>query len=241
MMRTVRESGTWRARIRLAVFFGTAALALGVIATAAWAVFQPIAATDNAYTGGSGGLTPTYTMDQGDRPTFTDGGANQHNVTARQNGPDGRALFSARTLNSGQQATVDGTQYLTAGSYTFFCTIHPTEMQATLVVTSNGIPQTRPSAALTLRTKTISKALKKGLQVAINASVDVSGADLVAKLGKATIGKANDVSLAQGQQAKVVKLSKAGKSKLGARSKATVKVTADIPFGPPASAKAKLK
>ena len=37
-----------------------------------------------------------------------------------------------------------------------------------------------------------------------------------------------------------MKLSKAGKSKLREKSKATVKVTADIPFGLPASAKAKL-
>jgi hypothetical protein len=241
MMKTVRERGTWRARIRLSLFLGTAVLALGMIAASAWAVFQPIGATDNAYTGGTGDpLNPTYTMDQGDRPAFTDAGVAQHNVTARQNGLDKRALFSTPTLNGGQQANLNGTQYLSAGTYTFFCTIHPTEMQGTLVVSSNGTPQARPSATLTLRTKTISKALKKGIQATVNASTQISGATVTAKLGKATIAKTT-ASLASGAQTVKLKLTKAGKSKLRGKSTAKVTVTADIPFGAPATAKAKLK
>jgi hypothetical protein len=113
-------------------------------------------------------------------------------------------------------------------------------MQATLVVTGNGTPQPRPSASLTLRTKTISKALKKGLLVSINASTQINGAALTANLGKATIGKTT-TSLASGDQTKKLKLSKAGKSKLRGKSTAKVSVTADIPFGSPATAKAKLK
>jgi hypothetical protein len=37
-----------------------------------------------------------------------------------------------------------------------------------------------------------------------------------------------------------VKLTKAGKSKLSKKSKASISVTADIPFGSPATGKAKL-
>ena len=216
-------------------------LSLGLIAATAWAVFQPIGATDNAYTGGTGDpANPTFTMDQGDRPSFADGGASQHNVTARQNGPDGKALFSTPTLNGGQSATLDGTQYLGAGTYTFFCTIHPTEMQATLVVTGNGAPQARPSATLAGKKTSVAKAIKKGITVAVTASTSVNGATLTAKLGKSTIGKLG-TSLASGSQTKTVKLNKAGKSKLRGKTKATVKVTAEIPFGAPASAKVKLK
>ena len=54
-------------------------------------------------------------------------------------------------------------------------------------------------------------------------------------------GKASDLSLAAGQQFEVLKLTKTGKSKLRKRSKATITVAADIPFGSPASTKAKLK
>jgi plastocyanin len=180
-----------------------------------------------------------YTIDQGEVAQLQVTGSS-HNATANQNGPDGRGLFRSATISSGT-TPVNGTQYLTTGGYTFICTIHPSTMQATLQVTGNGAPQARPSAALTLRTKTISKAVKKGLLVSVNASTKIDGVGLVAMLGKATIGQVRGLSLAAGQQVDLVKLSKAGKSKLRGKSKATVTVTADIPFGSPASAKGKLK
>jgi plastocyanin len=181
----------------------------------------------------------TYSTDQGEVVPFQNLGGS-HNVTARQNGPDGKALFRSETTTSGT-TPVNGTQYLTASDYAFFCSVHPTTMQGTLRVTGAGTPQARPSATLTLRTKKISKALKRGLLVGINSSAKVDGASLVAKLGKTTIGKAAGLSWFAGQQAQVVKLTKSGKSKLRAKGKATVKVTADIPFGSPATAKGKLK
>ena len=227
------KRGTGRARIRLSIFIGTAALALGVIAAGAWAITPDLVASDDFYS------APSYTIDQGEIPTLSNGGVNQHNVTAQQNGPDKRQLFASPTLNGGQQGAVNGTQYLAAGTYTFFCTIHPTTMQATLVVTSNGTPQARPSASLKLKTKTISKALK-GLQVGINSSAKVDGAALTAKLGGATLGKTT-ASLFAGNQTVKLKLSKSGKSKLRKKNSAKVTVTADIPFGSPATAKAKLK
>ena len=92
-----------------------------------------------------------------------------------------------------------------------------------------------------MRSKKLSKVSKKGLLVAINASTKVDGVSLVAKLGKATIGKASGLSLASGQQVEVLKLSKAGKSKLRGKGKASVSVTATIPFGSPASGRAKLE
>jgi plastocyanin len=179
-----------------------------------------------------------YNTEQGSVVPFQNNGGS-HNVTARQTGPDGKALFRSPTI-SGGTASVDGTQYLAAGDYAFFCTVHPTTMNGTLRVTGAGTPQARPSAALTLRTKTISKAIKKGLLVSINASTAINGATLTAKLGKATIGKTT-ASLASGAQTKMLKLSKAGKSKLRKKSTAKVTVTADLPFGSPVTAKAKLK
>jgi plastocyanin len=179
-----------------------------------------------------------YNTDQGVVVQFQDSG-DSHNVTARQAGPDGKALFRTPTI-SGGTAGVDGTQYLSAGDYAFFCTVHPTTMSGTLHVTGIGTAQTRPSAQVSVRSKKLAKARKKGILVAITSSAKVDGASLVAKLGKTTIGKLDGISLAAGQSFATVKLTKAGKSKLSKKSKASVSVTADIPFGSPATAKSKL-
>jgi len=180
----------------------------------------------------------TYTIDQGEVAQLQVTGSS-HNVTANQNGPDGKALFRTPTI-SGGTAGVQGTQFLSSGNYSFFCSVHPSTMQATLQVTSNGTPQARPSAQVSVRSKKLAKASKKGILVAITATAKVDGASLVAKLGKTTIGKLDGVSLAAGQSFATVKLTKAGKSKLSKKSKASVSVTADIPFGSPATGKAKL-
>src|SRR5262245_38241075 len=230
MMRTVRERGTLGRRLWLAV----AIAAFGAMAYAAYALAaDSITATDDAYN------APTYTINQGEQPSFANGGANQHNVTARDNGPDKRVLFSTPTLNGGASSAVDGTQYLTAGTYTFFCTIHPTTMQATLVVTSNGTPQPRPSSSIKVTRRSVSQTIKKGLKVKMTPTTAIAGVTLTAKLGKTTIGR-KTTTLNAGFNAPVVTLSKAGKSKLRGKSTAKVTVTADIPFGSPVTSKVKL-
>jgi plastocyanin len=178
-----------------------------------------------------------YTIDRGEVAQLQVTGSS-HNATANQNGPDNKALFRSPTISGGTTG-VNGTQFLGTGDYTFFCTIHPSTMQATLHVTGNGTPQARPHADLSLKSKKLSKAVKKGLLVQVTTNTKIDNVSLTAKLGKATIGKAT-VSLASGTQVDLVKLSKAGKSKLRGRSTAKVTVKADIPFGSPASAKGKL-
>ena len=208
----------------LALFGGGVALASDTI----------VALPTNMYDRNNG----TYDTNQGEVVPFTATGT--HNVTATQTGPDGKPLFRSLTI-SGGSTPVSGTQYLTAGSYTFFCTIHPETMQATLHVSGNGTPVPRPQGSVKLNTKTISKALKRGLQVAINMSAKTDGVNLTAKLGKTVVARANALALAAGQQFAMMKLNKAGRNKLRGKSKATLKLNADIPFGPPATAKAKLK
>jgi plastocyanin len=216
-----------------------AVVALGGMAYAGFAlaasdtiVAGPAESYDRQATG-----TP-YNTDQGSLVPFQNLGGS-HNVTARQNGPDGKALFRSDTT-SGGTVPVNGTQYLSSGDYPFFCTIHPTTMNGTLRVTGAGAPLPRPQATLSVKGKSLAKVIKKGIALAIMANTQIDGAALTAKLGKTTIGKAT-VSLVAGAQQKVVKLNKAGKSKLRAKGKATVKVTAEIPFGAPATAKTKLK
>src|SRR4051794_22625952 len=230
MMKRMRESGTRRAKFAVA---GALVVAIGLLAAGlAFGAAPIIGQGDDTYS------APSYSIDQGEVGQFQVTGST-HNVTARQSGPDGSALFRSPTITGGSTG-VQGTQFLSAGDYSFFCTVHPTTMQATLHVTSNGTPQARPAAQLSVRSKKIAKVSKKGLMVAITATAKVDGASLVAKLGKATIGKVDGLSLAAGQQFQTLKLTKAGKNKLKGKKKASVTVTATIPFGAPAAVKSKL-
>ena len=233
MMKRMRERGTSSLRRRL-TFIGGLIVAIGLFAGGiAFAASQTIVGQgDDTFS------AATYTADQGEVVPLQVTG-DSHNATARQNGPDGQALFRSPTISGGTTG-VQGTQYLSAGDYTFFCTIHPTTMQATLHVTSNGTLQARPSATVSVRSKKLAKVSKKGVLVALTTTAKVDGASLVVKLGKTTIGKLDGLSLSAGQQVATVKLTKAGKNKLKNKSKASITVTATIPFGSPASGKSKL-
>jgi plastocyanin len=218
-------------RIWLVVALVVAALMLASgLAFAASATI--VGQADNTYSAG------LYTTDQGEVSQLQVTGS-MHSVTAVQQGPDGKPLFRSQTI-SGGTTPVSGTQYLPAGTYQFFCSVHPTTMSGTLQVSSNGTPQPRPQATLKLTARKLSKVLKNGLSVSINSSAKVTGVNLVAKLGKTTIGSSNNLAWFAGQQFDTVRLTKAGKSKLRSKSKATVTLTAAIPFAAPATTKAKL-
>ena len=202
----------------------------------ALAATQTIVAQDNSFP------ASPFNTDQGAVVPFQNSGFQQHNVTATATGPDGKPLFRSPTTNGGASNSVQGTQYLSPGDYSFFCTIHGPVMSGVLHVTSAGAAQARPNATLTLVSKKISKVVKKGkLLVGVNMTAPVDGASLVASLGKATLGRANSLSLNAGQQTVAIGLGKAAKNKLAKKSKASVTLKGDIPFGSPASGTGKLK
>jgi plastocyanin len=212
-----------------------AAIGALVAAGAAFAASQTIVgqATDTF-------SLPTYTTDQGEVDTLQVTGSS-HNATASGNGPDGKALFSSNTI-SGGTTPVNGTQYLTAGSYPFICTVHPTTMKATLVVTGNGTPVARPNVTLRVASTKVAKVAKGKLLIEVTATTKSDNVSVEAKLGNTSLGKATGLNLAAGaKQTVVLRLNKAAKNKLRSRKKATISATAEVPFGAPASAKGKLK
>src|SRR3954468_11462837 len=101
---------------------------------------QVDAAPPNRYTASE------YTMDQGEKLVFHNGDTVAHDVSATTQGKDDKPLFRSDTTDAGKSSTVDGSQYLTEGHYDFICSIHP-NMKASLHVTGNGKPATRPGAA----------------------------------------------------------------------------------------------
>jgi len=103
---------------------------------------QDIVANTGAAT--TGFTTPNVTMAQGEKLTFQNNDATvMHNVTSTDNGSDGKPLFHSATIGPGS-SFVDGSQYLTSGSYHFYCTLHPQTMTGTLTVSTAGTPVPRP-------------------------------------------------------------------------------------------------
>jgi hypothetical protein len=162
-------------------------------------------------------------------------------VTATVNGPDGGKLFASPTLAAGNQAPVNGVQYLDPGSYAFFCTVHP-DMTGTLVVTPTGTPVARPQIALKVLSKKIEKVVSSAtLKVKVSAATESDDVVLVAKKGARKVASKRNVDLAAGSSQTVkLHLTGAGKHALKGHRSATVKVTGTVPFGSPASAKRKL-
>lgn len=120
---------------------GALCVALGIAVSApavAWADKEVVAAPTYRFS------TPSVTMDQGERLTFRNTDLAGHDVTAKQNGPDNKPLFTTPIIGTGETAFVEGSQYLTAGTYPFLCSIHP-QMTGALTVTSAGTPVARPA------------------------------------------------------------------------------------------------
>ena len=217
-------------RWRRAVLAGAACAALlGLGAAVAWAAPATIVGESaNTFDAAS------YAHDGGTISQLSVTGGS-HNVTANGNGPDGKALFRSNTI-SGGTTPVNGTQYLSAGSYPFICTIHPTTMQATLNVTGTGLP--RPTVDVTVSSRKLSKVLKKG-KLAVKATTTGNPeVALTAALGKRTIATG---TVPPGGTTAALKLTKSGRQALAGKDKATVKVTGSIDFGAPDTVKSKLK
>ncbi len=107
------------------------------LAPAALADKRIEAASPNTYT------TTNVTMDQGERLTFLNRDFARHDVVSLKAGSDSKPLFRTPLIGQNEEVFVDGSQYLTTGSYQFICSVH-SNMQGTLNVTANGTPAQRP-------------------------------------------------------------------------------------------------
>jgi plastocyanin len=182
----------------------------------------------------------TFTIDPGQVAVFQDQDGVPHNVIASGIGPDGAVLFRSDTIDSGQ-APVNGTQYLEAGTYPFVCTVHP-DMAANLVVAGSGSPIARPAVVLTVVSKKLDRVLASGkLNVKVSASAVSSDVELTARKGAKKLGSKGNIDLTAGASRTVkLPLTHSGKNALKDLGSAKVKVSGEVPFGSPATAKRKL-
>ena len=188
-----------------------------------------------------------YSVMEGQQLDFSNIGDSTHNATANDDGPDGKPLFRTGNVAGGGSGTTNGSRFLSIGEYDFVCTIHPSEMQATLNVIDNpsGGPLARPEIALKVKSKKLEKVVKSGkLKVKVSApgSTDADGVSLSAKKGRKGITKKANLNVNAGDSKTAkLKLKKSAVEKLAELEKAKVKVTAEVDFGSPAKASKKLK
>jgi plastocyanin len=184
--------------------------------------------------------TPDVTIDQGQAVTFQNSDQTAfHDVTADQNGSDGKALFNSETIDPGKTSPVKGVEFLTTGDYGFHCSVHPF-MKGTLHVTANGTPKPRtpdnpapnpadttpPDARVTILDTRISGVLEhRGLRVRLKTD-EPARFKLTATSGKTRV--ALGTVTAKGGRTAKLSLTKSGKKLLFRASKVKLKLTAKV-------------
>lgn len=216
----------------------TLALAAGSMLLAAPAHAQISAGPPNTY------LTPDVTIDQGESVTFVNADAVEHDVLARDKGPDGKALFRSELIGFAQSTTVEGTEYLVTGSYAFFCSIHP-QMEGTLNVSSAGKPVPRPGTKTSVKLRVLdSKVAKVNRRGALNVRVTTDRAatvQLTARTGRTVFAKGRAKVAKAGASTAQLPLTRAGRRMVERKKRISLTVTAAAksPDGKPGQAKTK--
>ncbi|MEA2350218.1 MAG: hypothetical protein QOG41_2474 [Thermoleophilaceae bacterium] len=74
----------------------------------------------------TGYATPLMTASKGGSLSFVNLDVVQHDVVAKQKGPDGLPLFRSRLIGLGESAPVEGLDRVQSGTtYDFYCSVHP--------------------------------------------------------------------------------------------------------------------
>jgi plastocyanin len=176
------------------------------------------------------------TIDQGEKVTLRNLDIAGHDVTSNDTGDDGKPLFGSSLVNPGSSGPVAGTEYLTTGSYDFFCSIHP-GMEAALEVTSAGTPAERPEAegvSVKVLSKDLDRVLESGrLKLKVRSLKGVVQVSARAERRKSSIALGSKkVRFDEAGERRVkLKLSDAARKALGKRNRATVVATATATHG----------
>jgi plastocyanin len=176
----------------------------------------------------------TFTIDRGATAIFQnqDPGPSPHDVFSVDSGAKNEPVFSSAQTNIGQ-TPVNGTDSLGAGTYRFFCTVHPTQMSGELVVT----PSASPTVAVTILSRKLGPVASSGkLKVKLRGLLASNNVSLTARKGSRKLGSMRGINLAAGDSRSVkLPLSRAGRSSLENLGSAKVKVTAAPPGDQPVS------
>lgn len=205
---------------------------------AAFAVFLCLLAPASAWAAGTITARPVNqfgaavtTIDQGERVTLQNYDLAGHDVTSNQTGDSGAPLFRSGLVAPGGSGPVEGTEYLTTGSYDFFCSVHP-GMEATLEVTSAGTPVPRPQpdgVAVKVVSRSLDRVVESGklkLSVRSRKGSVVVGARAKTRKSSIALGSKKLRFEEQATRKVALKLSDAARKALRKRDSATLIATA---------------
>ena len=166
------------------------------------------------------------TIAPGERLTFASQDAlAPHNVTSRDNGADGRPLFSSATIGGGDTAPVVGTDKLEPGAYAFFCTVHPTIMNGTLTVAGDPVAAdtTRRTSARAWTPAACARSISARRSCLTLTSSEAVTARVTVRAFDTTLAQ-RTVSLAPGATAVALKMTAKGLRGIRKRSRVNLKV-----------------
>lgn len=163
-----------------------------------------------------------------------------HNVASTVRGPDGGPLFRSETIGVGSTSPIAGTQYLSEGTYPFYCTLHGLSMDGQLeVVPGGGAAVPRPAIRVSVLPQSLRAVRRSGIiNASVRALVGSPTVNLEAKSGAVAVAYANGLSLRPGVTKTVrLKLSKAGRRAVSKGRQALISVKGSVAFGSPVLAK----
>ena len=236
MRHNVRSMGGMGSRIALGL--AVAMAALGITASVANAA-ATIQSDPEAYAYLPGpyvqGLGETAIFDNSLSPAL-------HDVTTDQLGPDGGPLFFASVVPGGQVTSVKGTEYLKAGTYPFYCTLHGSSMSGELTIQPTGKAKPRPSVKASFVNQKLKQVRKSGVRVKVRSGTASKGVALIARKGKAVLGIKRGLSFKAGQtKTMTVPLTKSGRKAVSKGKVVQISIQATVQFGKPSSATRKVR
>jgi len=225
---------------RIALGLAVVVAALGLTTTAANAGAN-ITASETCCTFDPG----PFTQGLGEIATFDNTKSTApHDVVATGKGPDGQPLFlMSGAILGGDTAPVNGTQYLKAGTYPFYCSIHGAAMSGELTVDGgSGTAVARPSVKVSFIGQKLNQVRRVGVKVKLKAVTASRNVTVTASKGKVKLGSTKVPSLSAGQNKTVtISLTKSGRKALGKGKVAQISLKATVPFGNPASASRRVR
>jgi len=231
----IRSMGTPGRRIALVL--GLSVLGAGLLAQSASAAPLPILATDTLDF-----ESEEYTMAQGTKAAFHNAEVGVPHSVVADGQLAGSPLFRSPTFPGDATRQVSGTQYLTTGDYTFFCSVHQ-NMRAVLRVTAAGTPVPRPAFRLAILTGTLEKAQATGrIRVKIRGLTKSDNVTLKLRLGAKLLGMKTGVDVRAGEVRRLfVNLTRRGRARIAGREQAKLKLVGIVPFGKTRAVKKLLK